>query len=86
VLLVAALMVLPVATGRTFARSFRATMVVSAVIGAASVVAGLYAARQWALAPGGAIVLVAALLFAVTNVAHSRRAAPLPDLHDQHPH
>jgi len=86
VLLIAALMVLPVATGRTFARSFRSTMAVSAAIGAASVVAGLYAARKWALAPGGSIVLVAAILFAVTSVVGSRRSTPVPDLHDQHPH
>ena len=53
VLLIAALMVLPVATGRVVSRSFRGTMAVSAAIGVFAVVAGLAAARQWALAPGG---------------------------------
>lgn len=66
-LLVAALMVMPVAASRLVARSFRSTLLASAAIGVASVVAGLAAARQWDLAPGGAIVLVA-LLFAVVAV------------------
>lgn len=77
VLLVAALMVLPVATGRVLARSFRATVVISACIGAGSVVAGLAAARQWALAPGGSIVLVAVACFGVaTLVEATGRRAP----------
>lgn len=68
VLLVAALMVLPVATAQLVARSFRTTLHWSAAIGVVAVVAGLGAARQWALAPGGTIVLVAAAAFAVTSV------------------
>jgi zinc transport system permease protein len=87
VLLVAALMVLPVATGRILARSFRGTMTISAAIGAVSVVLGLAAARRWALAPGGTIVLVAAGLFAITNVVAGRpaRAAATPH-HHEHDH
>jgi zinc transport system permease protein len=68
-LLVAALMVLPVASGRLLARSFRTTLLVSMAVGAVSVVVGLAAARIWDLAPGGAIVLVAAALFVLTVVA-----------------
>ena len=98
VLLIAALMVLPVATGRVLSRSFRGTMLVSAAIGAASVVLGLFAARQWALAPGGSIVLVAAFAFAIVSLVGGRRrggvAAVMPGgaraddgLHDHHdPH
>jgi zinc transport system permease protein len=63
VLLIAAMMVLPVATSRLVARSFRATVAGAVVASVASVVAGLAAARAWALAPGGAIVLTAALAF-----------------------
>lgn len=73
VLLIAALMVLPVASGRVLSRSFRGTMAVSAAIGAGSVVVGLAAARQWALAPGGSIVLVAACTFAVVGLVAGRR-------------
>jgi len=80
ILLVAALMVLPVATAQVLARSFRATLWLSAVVGVASVVLGLAAARIWGLAPGGTIVLVAAGAFGVTSVAFGRghvRSGPL---------
>jgi len=86
VLLIAALMVLPVASGRILARSFRGTLTISAAIGAVSVVLGLAAARRWALAPGGTIVLVAAALFAVTNVFAVRMRAAAPAHHHGHEH
>jgi zinc transport system permease protein len=82
VLLIAALMVLPVASGRILARSFRGTLTISAATGAVSVVLGLAAARRWALAPGGTIVLVAAVLFAVTNIFASRSARAAAPVHD----
>ncbi len=72
ILLVAALMVLPVATAQVLARSFRTTLWLSAVVGVASVVVGLAAARIWGLAPGGTIVLVAAAAFGVTSVVSGR--------------
>jgi len=75
VLLVAALMVLPVATSRLLAPSFRATLFGAVAVGIASAVLGLVAARQWALAAGGAIVLVAAVLFAVAAVVSGLRRA-----------
>jgi zinc transport system permease protein len=69
VLLVAALMVLPVATSRVVARSFRTTTFGAGAVGMVAVVLGLAAARQWALAAGGAIVLVAVALFAAASIA-----------------
>jgi zinc transport system permease protein len=75
VLLVAALMVLPVAASRLLARSFRATLLGAMAVGVASAVLGLVAARQWALAAGGAIVLVSALAFALASVWVGVRAA-----------
>lgn len=75
VLLIAALMVLPVASGQLVARSFRATMWWSVSIGVTSVVAGLAAARVWGLAPGGTIVLIAAAWFVVVAIV-KRGAAP----------
>jgi zinc transport system permease protein len=72
VLLVAALMVLPVASSRLLARSFRSTVLIAVVVGVASVVAGLVAARQWSLAPGGSIVLAATACFAVTAAVRGR--------------
>jgi zinc transport system permease protein len=73
VLLIAALMVLPVASRRLLARSFRATVAVAVAIGLVSVVLGLAAARQWDLAPGGSIVLTAALIFGVVSLLAGRR-------------
>ncbi len=75
ILLVAALMVLPVATAQLVARSFRSTLWMSAVIGASAAAAGLAAARIWGLAPGGTIVLVAAAAFAVTSIGFRRGRA-----------
>ena len=75
VLLVAALMVLPVATSRLLARSFRTTMLGAVAVGVLSAVLGLLAARQWALAAGGSIVLVAAVLFALAAVVAGVRKA-----------
>jgi zinc transport system permease protein len=88
-LLVAALMVLPVATSQLVARSFRGTVTGAVGVGIGSVVVGLAAARAWGLAPGGTIVLTATVAFAVTFLAtgarRRRAAAPpetaLPQLH-----
>jgi zinc transport system permease protein len=72
VLLVAALMVLPVASVRLVARSFRATITGSAALGGAVVIGGLTAARAWDLAPGGAIVVLGALVFLATALVAPR--------------
>jgi ABC-type Mn2+/Zn2+ transport system permease subunit len=73
-------MVLPVATSRLLARSFRTTVLLAVACGVVSAVLGLVAARQWALAAGGAIVLVATALFAIASiVAGARRAGAQAD-------
>jgi zinc transport system permease protein len=74
VLLVAALMVLPVASARLVARSFRTTVATSSAIGAAAVVVGLVAARQWGLAPGGTIVICIGLVFVACAVYAGKHA------------
>jgi zinc transport system permease protein len=74
ILLIAAMMVLPVASGQQLARSFRATLRWSIAVSVGSVVLGLSASRIWGLAPGGTIVLIAAVVFAV--VATVRRGVP----------
>ena len=66
VLLVAALMVLPVAGARVLARSFRSTVVLASTLGVVAVVGGLTASRYWDLKAGGAIVLSAAVLFVLS--------------------
>jgi zinc transport system permease protein len=75
ILLIAALMVLPVASGQLLARSFGGTLRWSVAIGVVSVVVGLAAARIWGLAPGGTIVLIAAATFAVIAIV-KRGAVP----------
>lgn len=74
VLLIAALMVLPVASSRLLARSFRGTVLGAVVTGLLAVAGGLAASRQWALAAGGTIVLVAVGLFVVTSLVQAVRA------------
>jgi len=72
VLLVAALMVLPVGAAQRRATSFRGTMLGASAVGATSAIVGLAVARQWGLAPGGTIVLVAAALFVVSALLPAR--------------
>jgi zinc transport system permease protein len=74
ILLVAALMVLPVASAQLLARSFRGTLRLAVAIGAGSAVVGLALSRVLSIASGGAIVFVAAGLFAV--IAIVKRQAP----------
>jgi len=77
ILLIAAMMVLPVASGQLLARSFAGTLRWSVAIGVGSAVAGLAAARLWGLAPSGMIVLVAAGVFAVVAIAKRGAAVRL---------
>jgi len=74
ILLIAAMMVLPVASAQLLARSFRGTLRLAVGIGTVCSFIGLTIARPLDLAPGGAIVFVAAALFAA--VALGKRAAP----------
>jgi zinc transport system permease protein len=74
ILLIAAMMVLPVASAQLVARSFRGTLRASVAIGAVSSFGGLAIARPLGLTAGGSIVFVAAAIFAA--VAVGKRAAP----------
>jgi zinc transport system permease protein len=74
ILLVAALMVLPVASAQLLGGSFAATLRWAVAVGVGAVVAGLAVSRIWGLAPGGTIVLVAAVIFLA--VAAIRRSVP----------
>jgi zinc transport system permease protein len=72
ILLIAALMVLPVIAAGRLGWSIRSTFVISLGIGLASVLAGLTVSYYADLAPGGAIVLLAA---GFTLIAIAGRAA-----------
>ena len=69
ILLIAAMMVLPVASAQLMARSFRGTLRLAISIGALSSLVGLTLARPLDIAPGGAIVFVAAAVFAAVALA-----------------
>jgi zinc transport system permease protein len=73
ILLIAALMVLPVIAAGRIAWSMRSAVLLAMAIGVASVFAGLTVAYYADLAPGGAIVLVAAGAFVVTSVVEALR-------------
>jgi zinc transport system permease protein len=82
ILLVAAMMVLPVASAQLLARSFRGTLLVAICVGAGSVVAGLAVAWFWDIAPSGAMVLAAACVFAIVSIA--KRTAPRSLRQEEH--
>ena len=64
ILLIAALMALPVMTASRLASSLRSALLLSMAIGVGLVIAGLALSYYADLAPGGAIVMLAAALFA----------------------
>jgi len=65
VLLIGALMVLPVMTAASLAWSLKSTAAIGAALGALTALVGLTAAFYGNWAPGGTIVLVAAMTYAV---------------------
>lgn len=71
ILLVAAMMVLPVASAQMLARSFAGSLALSVAIGVGASVAGLALSRVFpgGLAPGGTIVLVTAGVFVIVALA-----------------
>jgi zinc transport system permease protein len=79
ILLVAAMMVLPVASAQILARSFRGSLAISVVIGVGASVAGLALSRVVGTAPGGTIVLVAAGVFVVVAVVSRTVRARMGD-------
>jgi zinc transport system permease protein len=74
-LLIASLLVIPVAAGSRLAHSFRGSMLWAVAAGVVSTIAGLVIAlAQGSVAPGGTIVLTSAAVFVLAAVA-GRRAA-----------
>jgi zinc transport system permease protein len=72
-LLVSALMVVPVATSQQVTRSFRGTLLLSCVLGAAASVSGLVLAFYADVAPGAATVVLALGGFLVATAVGSAR-------------
>lgn len=66
ILLIGALMIVPVASAHLWRQGFVKTLMLSEGYSLLSVVLGLWAAFEFDLAPGGTIVLVAILGYAIT--------------------
>lgn len=81
--LVAALLVTPSATAYLLARRLPAMMVIAAVIGALSSLAGLYISFYTNVASGAAIVLVASVVFLVVFLFAPRRGLVWRALHQR---
>lgn len=73
VLLVSSLIVLPTVTARQLARSFRSTIMLAVIAALLAVVFGLVASYYLDIAAGGAIVLVAGILFLLASMARAFR-------------
>ena len=63
IILVAALLVIPGATARLFAKTLLSMIFLSCITGAVSVIAGLFISYRYNVAPGACIVLTAAAIF-----------------------
>ena len=68
VLLIGALMVIPVISAMQYGRGFRFTLILSVIFSLVSVILGLFASYYLDLASGGAIVLVALIIFLLSLV------------------
>ena len=78
VLLVSAMIVIPTLTGFALGRSFRKATAIAIGMALLSVLLGLIAAYYLRLAAGGAVVLMALLLFALASLIRRRLARPVP--------
>ncbi|MBW5446799.1 metal ABC transporter permease [Cohnella sp. CFH 77786] len=71
-LLVSALLTIPAACSLALSRSFRQAVVIVVAIGEAAVVAGLWIAGVWNLAPGGTVVLLLIAMLIVSLTLRTR--------------
>jgi zinc transport system permease protein len=76
VLLITALLILPAAAARRFARTPEAMAALAALAGAAAVIGGVAGSLRWDLPTGPAIVLAASALFALSALWPRRVLAP----------
>ena len=77
IVLVMAMLITPAAAGYMLARRFVGVMVIGAVVGAVSAIAGLYLSYYADLPSGPAMALVATGIFAVSAIAKKRIFAKL---------
>ena len=72
VLLITSLLIIPAATARLFARSPEQMAIGASVCGCLAVIGGLASSWRWDTPTGPSIVVVAALLFAVSGTVRTR--------------
>lgn len=73
-LLVSALLTVPAACSLALSRSFRQAVIIVVVVGEAAIVAGLWAAGIWNLAPGATVVLLLIAILVVSLTVRTRMA------------
>ncbi|MEO1702379.1 MAG: metal ABC transporter permease [Pseudomonadota bacterium] len=87
VLLITAMLIIPVAAARRFATGPEHMAVLAAVIGAASVLAGLFGSLEWDTPAGPSIVVAAMFLFIVSIIPVFSTKSPHQNGVDaSHPH
>jgi zinc transport system permease protein len=79
ILLIVALLVIPPAIARQFARTPEQMAALAALTGALSVLGGIGASLLWDTPAGPSIVVVATVLFLLSLVGHALRAHPTAD-------
>ena len=75
ILLVTALLIIPAAAARRFARTPEQMAVLAAIVGSLAVMFGLYASLLWDLPSGPSIVVAAGLIYAFSMTVPMRRNA-----------
>lgn len=75
IMLISAFLVIPAATARLLARTFRTMTLVSVVLGASSAVLGLWASYRLDIPSGATIILVQAAAFAAAMAVRAVRGA-----------
>ncbi len=73
VLLITALLIIPAATARPFARNPEQMAAIASLVGALAVGGGLYASLLWDTPAGPSIVATATLLFLLSQLRHAAR-------------
>jgi len=73
IILVSALLVIPGATARLFAKGLRSMLFLSCLAGVASVISGLFLSYEYDIAPGASIVLASAFIFFISLVLKKKR-------------
>jgi zinc transport system permease protein len=71
-LLISALLTVPAACSLALSRSFRQAILIVVIVGELAVIAGLWIAGVWNLAPGGTVVLLLIVLLIVSLTARTR--------------